>query len=158
MWKMKDEFNTLIQKAIQLELNVAELYIHFYRLFPSDATFWWELAIEEKNHAALLKTLQQMKDASVYIPDEFYPAGKEALEEANQKITTAILDFDKNPDRTRAFHTAYEIENSAWEIHYDSFAKSISSSQVATIFKKLNGEDINHAQRIRDYMNQLGLS
>ena len=158
MLKMKDEFNTLIEKAIQLELNVAELYIHFYRLFPSDAAFWWELAIEEKNHAALLKTLQQMKNAYVDIPDEFYPAGKEALEESNKKISSAIREFDKNPDRTRAFHTAYEIENSAGEIHYESFAKSISSSQVATIFKKLNGGDINHAARIRNYMSEVGIS
>jgi len=158
MWKMKDEFNTLIEKAIQLELNVAELYIHFYRLFPSDATFWWELAIEEKNHAALLKTLQQMNNAYVEIPDEIYPAGKEALEESNQKISAAIREFDKNPDRTRAFHAACEIENSAGEIHYDSFAKSISNSQVATIFKKLNGDDIDHAARIKNYMSEVGIS
>jgi len=75
-------FNSLIEKAIQLELNVAELYIRFHKLFPSDASFWWKLAIEEKNHAALLKTLQLMKDSHVEIPLEFYPAGKEALEES----------------------------------------------------------------------------
>jgi len=155
---MKDKFNTLIEEAIRVELNVADLYIHFHKLFPEDASFWWKLAIEEKNHAALLKTLQQMNDAHVEIPLDFYPAGTKALEDSNRKITRAILEFDKDPDRNRAFKTAYEIENSAGEIHYDSFAKSVNSSPVASIFKELNGGDISHAERIRDYMTDAGIS
>ena len=155
---MKEEFKKLIEKAIELEFNVADLYVQFYHLFPSDAAFWWQLAIEEKNHAALLKTVQQMNDSHVEIPPDFYPAGIYALEESNRKISDAILDIKKNPDRHRALRTAYELENSAGEIHYESFANSTSSSRVAKIFQKLNGGDINHAQRIRDYMNQLGLS
>lgn len=155
---MKDRFNTLIQEAIKVELNVAELYIQFHRLFPMDASFWWKLAIEEKNHAALLKTLQQMNDAHVEIPDEFYPAGTEALKESNQKISIAIREFEKKPDRNRAFQTAFEIENSAGEVHYESFAKSLNNSPVASIFKELNGGDISHAERIRDYMIGQGMS
>ncbi len=156
--EMREEFNHLIEKAIELELNVAKLYYQFYSLFPSDADFWWQLTIEEKNHAALLKTVQQMHDSHVEIPRDFYPASMQALEESNQKILNVILGFEKHPDRHRALRTAYELENSAGEIHYESFANSLSSSRVANIFQKLNGDDINHAQRIREYMNQLGLS
>jgi len=155
---MKEEFNKLIEKAIQLELNVAELYIQFHTLFPSDATFWWQLAIEEKNHASLLKTLKEMKDSHMEIPADFYAEGSEALEESSRRISTAIQDIKNNPDRKLALRTAYDIENSAGEIHYDSFARTGSKSPVATIFKKLNGSDIDHARRIREYMNGLGMS
>ncbi|MEN8202094.1 MAG: rubrerythrin family protein [Bacteroidota bacterium] len=155
---MKNEFNSLIEKAIQLELSLAELYLQFHMLFPSDASFWWKLTIEEKNHAALLKTLQEMNDSHVDMPVEFYPEGSEALDESTRRISKAIQDFKKNPDRKLAFRTAYDFENSAGEIHYDSFAKLASSSPLATIFKKLNGSDINHAQRIMEYMNGLDMS
>jgi len=155
---MKDEFNSLIEKAIELELQIAELYIQFHKLFPSDASFWWKLAIEEKNHAALLKTLKEMKDSHLEIPSDFYPEGAEALEESNQRISKVWDEFEENPDRHLALRTAYEIENSAGELHYDSFAKSESTSQVATVFRQLNGSDIDHARRIRDYMKGLGLS
>ena len=67
-------------------------------------------------------------------------------------------EFEKNPDRSRALRAAYEIENSAGELHYDSFAKSTSTSPVATVFKKLNGSDIDHARRIREYMTNLGMA
>lgn len=155
---MKEEFNRLIDKAIELELNVAELYIQFHRLFPSDASFWWQLAIEEKNHAALLRTLKEMNQVHLEIPTEFYPESAEALDNSSRKISIAREEFEKNPDRSLALRTAYEIENSAGEFHYDSLAKSESSSQLARIFRKLNGSDLDHARRIRKYMDGLGLS
>lgn len=155
---MKEEFNTLIEKAIQLELLVAELYIRLHALFPSDAGFWWTLAIEEKNHAALLKTLQEMKDSHLEIPADFYLEGSEVLEESMRKISEAMREIEKNPDRNLALRTAYDIENSAGEIHYDSFAKTGSKSPVAKVFRSLNGSDIDHARRIREYMDTLGMS
>lgn len=155
---MKDELNSLINKAIELELKVADLYIQFYKLLPSDASFWWKLAIEEKNHAAMLRTLKEMNNAHLEIPPEFYPEGTGALDESIRRISEARKEFEKNPDRHLALRKAYEIENSAGELHYDAFAKSESSSQVASIFQKLNRSDIDHARKIREYMKGLGLS
>ena len=60
---MYQNFGLLINEAIQVELNVARLYLLFHELLPEDATFLWELVIEEENHAALLRTIEQM-DAS----------------------------------------------------------------------------------------------
>ncbi len=56
---MSQNFSQLIREAIQLELNVAKLYLLFHDLFPEDGDFWWQLVIEEENHAALLKTVEQ---------------------------------------------------------------------------------------------------
>jgi hypothetical protein len=155
---MKEEFNTLIEKAIQLELLVAEFYIRLHELFPLDAGFWWTLAIEEKNHAALLKTLREMQDSHLEIPADFYPEGSEVLEESMRKISEAMREIEKKPDRNLALRMAYDIENSAGEIHYDSFAKTESKSPVAGVFRTLNGSDIDHARRIREYMDRLGMA
>lgn len=155
---MNEQFNVLIEKAIQLELDVAELYIRLHALFPSDASFWWTLAIEEKNHAALLKTLQEMQDSDLEIPADFYPEGDQVLEESMQRIAEAMRKIQENPDRELALRTAHEIENSAGEMHYESFAKTASKSPIANVFRTLNGSDIDHARRIRDYMDKLGMS
>jgi hypothetical protein len=155
---MKEDFNKLIEKAVQLELLVAKLYIKFHALFPPDAGFWWTLAIEEKNHASLLKTLQELNETHLEIPPEFYPEGSEVLEESLQQIAEAIRVIETNPDRKLALQLAYDIENAAGELHYDSFAKTASRTPVAKVFRTLNGSDIDHARRIREYMNRLNMS
>ena len=62
---MGQNFDQLIQEAIQLELNIAKLYLLFHQLLPEDSTFWWKLVIEEENHAALLKTIEQMANLEI---------------------------------------------------------------------------------------------
>ncbi len=149
---MSQNFNLLIQQAIQLELNVGELYLLFHRLLPEDSEFWWELAIEEENHAALLKTAELMKNAQVDIPEDLLPPGISDLMKSNQMIIQAREEFKKKPDRIRAFQLALEIEISAGESHYDKFMQGASDSPITKIFKKLNRDDVDHAERIRQYM------
>lgn len=149
---MSQHFNLLLQQAIQLELNVGALYLLFHRLLPDDSEFWWHLAIEEENHAALLKTAELMKISKVEVPENILPPGISDLKDSNQMIKQAIADFEKNPDRTKAFQLAYEIEISAGESHYDKFMQSAPDSPLTKIFRKLNGDDVDHAERIRQYM------
>ncbi len=51
-----------------------------------------------------------------------------------------------------ALRTAYEIETSVGEIHYQEFMKGKSSSLSDELFRQLNLEDKDHADRIRSYM------
>ena len=149
---MNDEFSLLIEEAIKLELYVSELYLVFYRKFPDDAEFWWQLAIEEQNHAALLKTVRQMNHTHLKIPEDIVPASLAELADSNKMLQDAIEEFEAHPDRTRAFQVAFKIEHSAGELHYDSFMKYATESRLTTVFRKLNGDDINHAGRIQQYM------
>jgi len=149
---MDTEFRKLIDEAIHMELNIGELYLLFYRQFPDESQFWWELAIEEENHAALLKTVKQMGSADVDIPGELLPEELGELIKSNLVIRKAYKDFKNNPDRDRAFRFAYRIETSAGELHYNAFMKNAPESPVSDIFKRLNGDDVDHAERIRQYM------
>ncbi|MEN8226613.1 MAG: rubrerythrin family protein [Bacteroidota bacterium] len=151
---MHDEFGSVIEEAITLELNVSDLYFLFYKLFPDDSEFWWKLAMEEQNHAALLKTVKQMSRSELQLPKEIVPSGRNELATSNKKLLQALEDFENYPDRTKAFQFALEIENSAGELHYQSFMKYGTESRLLNVFRKLNGDDINHADRIRQYMNQ----
>lgn len=93
-----------------------------------------------------------MDRSHVQIPREILPAGLEELEASNKRIVLAIEKFDPLEDRNKAFHFAHNIENSAGELHYDTFMNSGVASHVQSVFKKLNGEDTHHAERIRKYM------
>ena len=152
--KMDDDLNLLIEEAILLEQNVADLYLLFYRLFPQDSRFWWKLSLEEQNHAALLKTVFQMKETRVKVPEDFLPTQLKALKEVNQMLQESMSDMEDAPDRVRAFHLSYAIENSAGERHYDAFMKQGTKSPVSEVFRKLNGDDIDHAARILQYMKE----
>ena len=150
---MHPEFETLIEEAIQLELNVADLYLLFHHQLKEDSAFWWELAIEEENHAALLKTVKQMKDDSLEIPDEMLPDNTADLIQSNREIKLAIAKFSEHIDRKAAFNYAYQLENAAGEWHFNAFMKDRTESEMANVFRKLNGADLHHAERIRAYMH-----
>jgi hypothetical protein len=151
---MNEDLNLVIEEAIELEQRVADLYMLFYRLFPQDSRFWWRLSMEEQNHAALLKTVSQMMDTRIEIPEDILPAQLAELKAVNRTLRRYMDEMEVSPDRTRAFHLAYTIENSAGERHYDTFMKQGTRSPVSEVFRKLNGEDIDHAARILQYMKQ----
>jgi len=94
---MSLDFSQLINEAIQLELNVAKLYLLFHKLQPEDAAFWWALVIEEQNHAALLKTVEQMDASRVEIPEGIMPPGLAELQESNQMILKLWRILKGNP-------------------------------------------------------------
>lgn len=154
---MKDEFSLLIEEAIKLELYISDLYMLFYRQFPEDAKFWWQLAIEEQNHAALLKTVRQMNDSHLNIPPDIIPANHIELADSNKILQEAIAEFEAQPDRNKAFQFAFKMEQAAGELHYDNFMRYASESRLTAVFRKLNGEDINHAERLRKYMTDYNI-
>ena len=47
---------------------------------------------------------------------------------------------------------AYEIENSAGEVHYQNYMSEDIDDDLRSIFKRLNRADIDHAKRIKEYM------
>lgn len=81
-----------------------------------------------------------------------FPEGLLALKESNRKLIQLKEKFENHPDRNRAFQIAYEVENSAGELHYNNYMNQDAESRLSSIFRKLNGDDLNHADRIREYM------
>jgi hypothetical protein len=54
-----------LDQLIDLEERVGRLYTHFYRKFsdvPAVAGIWWEMALEEHEHAGVLKMVKEMAD------------------------------------------------------------------------------------------------
>ena len=84
---MTENLRQLIDEAIKLELNVAEIYLGFHHRFSEDAGFWWKLVNEEKNHAGLLKNGKQFfLDAGMF-PVELVGTSLDAIVKGTSKNT-----------------------------------------------------------------------
>lgn len=155
---MDSEISKLIEEAIELELNVSELYLFFFNTFKVDSSFWWKLAIEEKNHAALLKSLDNLTKHLSEFPIPMELDSINDLRDSNQRLHKLMHIYKESPpSREEAFNLAYDLEQSSGEKQFQKIAVDDSDSQVIKIFKQLNQSDVNHANRIRDYMKIHGI-
>ena len=156
---MSENLKQLIEEAIKLELNVAETYLSFHHRFPEDAGFWWKIAIEEKNHAALLKNgKQHFLDAGMF-PSELVGDSLEALINANNDLKNILRHEEESPpSRAAALNLALKLEELAGEIHFQhAMQQAEHPSEAIKLFQSLNEDDKDHAERIRNYMRQKGI-
>ena len=153
MQENKSDVLALLEEAISLELNVSRLYKKFFDC-DEDSEFWWRLMLEEKNHAALLKT---GKDYFLkMLPSEILPESLNELVEANKTIKE-LIDSKDTPSRAEKFKIALKLEESAGEIHFQNAMQKETSEKVLSLFQKLNEDDKDHAERIRQYMDENGI-
>lgn len=147
----------LIDEAIKTEMNISTLYLLYSELFPEDRDFWWKLSIEEKNHAALLKS------AHLYLKlgkltDEVLYQRLETMKQVNSVILQHIEQYRKDkPSATQAYRYALGLENSAAELHFQQLMESFSEDRIVGIFQKLGGEDRNHAERVSTLISERGV-
>ncbi len=150
---MKYALEQFINEAIQLELNVAEIYSIFSEAIPEDANFWATLAWEEKNHASVLRTGKEILVPMDQFPVEILPDVIQVIVDTNLWLNSLKEKFaEVKPDRKTAFSIAIKIESSAGEQHFQRVMESPSDSNVIRIFQELCEDDIHHLSRIREYM------
>jgi len=156
---MADSMIEHLEESIKLELNLARLYTLFNDLFPDDEDFWWQLAMEERGHASLLQQEKKEPQPTGFFPDNLLAADLQTLFEANARILGLIESFSKAaPSREDALRTALDLELAAGEAHFQDFLDTPDPSPAESIFRQLNQEDRDHAERIRAYMQENGIA
>lgn len=155
---MDNDLVKLAEEAIRLEYNVSRLYMIFRDAHPEDAQFWWQLVIEEGNHAALIKSgLEYFMPLGIF-PEGMLPEMAD-LQEANAELESLLEQYEASPpSRETAFNIALKTEMSAGEIHFQRTMTKEADSKVLKMFQKLNEDDKDHAKRIRDYMKEKQLT
>ena len=150
---MNKELYLLLDESIKLELNIADLYMIFTQEFTEDADFWWQLALEEKNHGALLRSSKKHFAPVGKFPTELLSPRLQQLKDANTNLGALIEQFREDPpSREAAFNTAIRIEQSAGEIHFQKFTEKQAASSLDRLFQQMNRGDKDHEIRIRSYM------
>lgn len=143
---------------MRLEYNASKLYIIFRDAYPEDAAFWWQLVIEESNHAALIKSGLDYFIAEGLFPDEMFPSLGE-LQEVNEQLESLLEKYaDCPPSREMTFELALKTEMSAGEIHFQQIMTRPADTKVLAMFQKLNQDDKDHADRIRAYIQENRIS
>ena len=155
---MSSKLTQLANEAIRLELNVGKLYLLFRDICPDDAAFWWQLAIEENNHASLIRSGTDFFMQAGLFPTEILPPFIADLQKTNAKLGALLEQYDKNlPSREEAFNLALETERSAGEIHFQHIMTKSADSRILELFQKLNTDDKDHVKRIQAYMKDKGI-
>ncbi|MCG8375954.1 MAG: rubrerythrin family protein [Chlorobiales bacterium] len=156
---MDTSLSELLDLSIAHEINISRLYTLFHELFEEDEDFWWQLSIEERSHAALLRNEKAAHKHAETVPENLLTDDLDALKSSNAKLESLIDDYTANPPaREEALQTAYDLELSVGEIHYQEFMNRKSCSLSDELFKQLNLEDKDHADRIKSYMQANGMS
>lgn len=155
--QLNDKLLSLIKESIRLELNIADVYMLFLNIFPEDKGFWWQLCIEEKNHAALFKNVLINFTPRGIFPEKLFYPNLEKLKELNDEIKRLLVEYkQKPPSIEKALHSALKLETSTGELHFQQTIEK-SSDPTIKIFQQLNKDDKNHADRIRNYMSTKGI-
>jgi hypothetical protein len=152
---MDEHLSCLADESITQELLVSEMYLLFHAIFPEDAPFWWRMVEEERNHAALIRSACEYFAPVDRFPEKLVIQNLSLLRETNKKLRTLLETLSKDPPtRREALSTALELETLAGELHFQQFIDDKNLSAVEKIFRQLNGHDVEHADRIRVYMEQ----
>ncbi len=152
---MTEKLHKHLDESIQLELNLARLYTLFNDCFADDEDFWWDLAMEEQGHAALLNEEKKQPQQKEFFPENLLAKDLQSLIDTNTKITALITTYTAAPpSRAEAFNTAHALELAAGESHFQQFLDRPTNSCSANIFKQLNQEDRDHATRILQYIQE----
>jgi ferritin len=156
---MPETLQKHLDESIKLELNLAKLYTLLHDTLTEDEDFWWQLAMEERGHASLLQQEKKQPQPLEFFPDNLLAKDLQSIIDTNAKISALITGYTATPpSRTAAFQAALDIELAAGESHFQQFLDSPTHSYTSNIFKQLNQEDRDHAERIRGYMktNRIG--
>lgn len=152
------KLNELIEESIRLELNAAELYKIFSSALPEDNDFWWQLHLEERSHATLIRAARDSFVKRDKFPHDLIASSVEELKTSNAKVEEHIATFKtRAPDRQEACMVALELENESGELHYTRFMEKEADNGIETVFQQLNRGDKEHEKRIREYCENISL-
>ena len=156
---MDKELSRILDESIQMELNVADLYLSFCHAFAEDKDFWSHLAEEEGNHAAMLRSGKLESLDKGHFPAKILTTNLDALIKANKEIKELVKEHKQKPPSSRvsAFEIAIKVEESTGEIDFSCFMEQVADSPALKLFRRLNRDDRDHARRIRNYMREKGI-
>lgn len=153
-----DTHRAILERLVEIELKTSDLYTIFRNAREEDAEFWSGLALEEINHASIIKgAISSFVEEGLY-PVEVPPPTLAELNQVVRRLNQLLAKFRKRPPtRASTFRIALEIEDSSGEVHYQRAVEATPQTVFLEMFQKLNAGEADHAQRIREYIGAKSL-
>ncbi len=134
---MKASFDPLAGFA-EIERLVSKIYFRFSHLFmhePSLRDFWWEMAVQEEQHGAILLACREMiKGYSDEKPDP--SISREKAEELREQLSGHLNKGTPTLGVEEAFRMALEIETSEIDAIYSKLL-SLGGPKIARTMENL---------------------
>ena len=147
----------ILDQAAALETIMADMDTLFEKSFTEDSDFWKQLAYEELNHAALIKSVSSNPNPTMseqFIHDAPNDLFQEVVK-AKEWATSVFIQFSEvKPDRITAFNTAIEAEKTAGELYFQSIMTKESDSWLIKVLQELNEYERDHLKRIEEYVKE----
>jgi len=155
---MGEQVPGVVEACAQLERKVGELYAVFHAAFPEHADFWMQLCLEEQNHAALFDSGQKYFAPVGRFPADLMAVSPKDLSAVSDRVGSLLVSYQRKlPSVEEAFNVALSLEQSAGEIHFQRFMEERGGSSLDQIFRQLNRDDKDHAERLRARMREFGI-
>ena len=134
---MELEFDPLVGFA-EIERLVAKIYFRFSHLFlqqPELRDFWWEMGVEEEQHAAILLACREL--IKNYSDEALDPSlSRQKAEELRDRLRGYLGKGTPSIEVEEAFRTALEIETSEIEAIYSKLL-SLGGPKIARTMENL---------------------
>jgi len=155
---MNAEAKEIFDKLISFELLIAKIYMRFSQMFPEDADFWWKLVIEEKGHAAILRSGYESFAPMNLFPAELTAISFTELQAALEGKEAFIKAIDENPasfDRRKALLAAIKIEEQDIEKIFEELMEYAPATRAIALFQQLNEGSRGHARRMIEHLKNI---
>lgn len=139
----------------ELERLVSKIYFRFSHLFmhePSLRDFWWEMAVQEEQHGAILLACRELIQG--YSDEKLDPSvGREKAEELRKELTGYLNKGTPTLGVEEAFRIALEIETSEIDAIYSKLL-SLGGPKIATTMENLGVPASVQRQKLKAALQQ----
>ena len=134
---MKPKFNPL-ERFAEVERLVSKIYFRFSHLFlhhPELRDFWWEMGVEEEQHASILLACREL--IKNYTDEALDPSiGREKAAELKGRLSVYLNKGTPSIEVEEAFRIALEIESSEIDTIYGKLL-SLGGPKIAKTMENL---------------------
>jgi len=139
-----------------IELGVAGIYKTFSELLPGDKDLWYELAMEEENHASILvigSKYNEIGELPDYMVPDSLPAMKETIKLVKETEKRAL---SEPPTLRAALDMSLKLEKTKEESYLPEILAKETDSEVVSRLKRLLTDTKQHIRKIMDYKKRKG--
>jgi rubrerythrin len=160
---MKENGITMLQvldKVVEFEMLVSDIYMKFSNIFKEDKDIWWQLSLEEKGHGSIARSGKEVFAPNDVFPEQLTLLPVENLNEAlNEKklLLEYINENEKKLTRAEAFEIAIKIETNDVEKIFQTLMDKFPENKAESVFQTLNKDCADHAKRLKEYARKEGL-
>ena len=146
---MKPKFNPL-ERFAEVERLVSKIYFRFSHLFlhhPELRDFWWEMGVEEEQHASILLACREL--IKNYTDEALDPSiGRDKAEELKGRLSVYLNKGTPSIEVEEAFRIALEIESSEIDTIYGKLL-SLGGPKIAKTMENLGVPASVQRQRLK---------